>query len=60
MEIKENKPLKHNICVCARGIMTFKCSKCGKEDTNYLNGIEICTSCCNEDNICRICGEKLI
>lgn len=47
-----------NKCVIAKGIKLFKC-KCGKETSNYCNGLSKCFDCCKEENICRICGKVI-
>lgn len=49
----------HKECLIAKGIMFFKCPKCGKDSGNYVNGVRICPRCCEELNICQICGKKL-
>lgn len=46
-------------CVVAKGIKFFRCSKCGKDAGNYINGISLCYNCCKDDNVCVICGKKL-
>ena len=53
------KPITHNDCLGVRGIITFKCLRCGEESTNYMNGIKICRRCCEEIKICQICGKKI-
>lgn len=53
------KVITHKNCVCARGIIVFKCLKCGKKADNYMNGIEMCRECCEETSTCQICGKEL-
>lgn len=53
------KPFKHKDCLGVRGIKSFKCTSCNKETTNYLNGVDMCNSCCEEKKICRVCGNKV-
>lgn len=37
----------------------LKCKKCGEQFATYNNGIDVCYPCAREDDICRICGNKL-
>lgn len=46
-------------CFVAKGLKFFKCLKCGKETSNYYNGVIICYDCCKEANVCRICGKEI-
>ena len=34
------------------------CIKCGKDSSNYVNGVSRCYDCCKETNTCRICGKE--
>ncbi|MGL5328878.1 MAG: hypothetical protein ACRDD7_06390 [Peptostreptococcaceae bacterium] len=49
----------HKNCDKARGIRQFKCLVCGKEATNYANGIMVCKECCVKRNECQICGRDM-
>lgn len=49
----------HDKCSASRGIRFFSCRECGKESSNYTNGITVCAECAEKLDICRICGEKM-
>ena len=57
--IDDMKPITHKNCLGVRGIKVFKCIKCGCESQNYMNGIDVCKKCCEENNICQICGKDI-
>lgn len=46
-------------CIVMRGIKYFNCQKCGKKAANYMNGLDICDSCCQKEGICKVCGKKV-
>lgn len=53
------KKFCHEECIGVRGIKNFKCTVCGKDSSNYSNGIDVCRDCCIEKNICEICGDDM-
>lgn len=53
------KKFKHDQCIGVRGIKTFKCAKCDKPSNNYMNGVDLCSECCDQLGLCCICGSKL-
>lgn len=50
--------LIHKGCAIAKGMKVIKCDKCGKESVNYVNGVDLCKNCCEELELCCICGEE--
>lgn len=54
-----NDILAHNHCSLAKGIRRFTCKVCGKEGSNYANGVTVCRECREEMNICSICGVEM-
>jgi uncharacterized protein YihD (DUF1040 family) len=56
---KIKKPTHHAHCSLVRGIKSFKCIVCGKDSTNYSNGVEVCKECCEKQNVCCICGCRI-
>jgi hypothetical protein len=59
-EVKEDKlPLVHSTCAVAKGIKFMKCGVCGKEETTYANGINICKECATKNKVCIVCGKPL-
>lgn len=42
-----------------RGFKTFKCTECGENDSNYMQGIDMCTRCLDKKSVCRMCGEPI-
>lgn len=51
--------MKHEKCMVAKGMKLFSCNICGNNSNNYINGIDICTDCCEKISICQICGKPI-
>lgn len=51
--------ITHRECKLSRGIKEFKCTRCGKRGSNYVNGATICVECATEKGLCRICNKPL-
>lgn len=43
-----------------RGIKVFDCKLCGKQGTNYSDGVAVCKQCCESLGFCARCGETII
>lgn len=56
MKNKKDEMIRHTDCKIVRGIKFFKCISCKEQSANYVNGINLCNSCCERMGVCVICG----